>query len=249
MHAFKEEKIVDNKTTRTDMLTTIDEALGQIILLWPSLTPEQEQKLRGAAELRHVKKHTLIYNVLDEPRNMMFLISGKVKIFKEGICGGHEQIIRIFKPQDFFGYRAFFAGEDYKTSAMTIEHSTILFLKLKEMEQLMMLCPSVSMYFLRRTAAELGKSDELTVNLTQKHIRGRLAEALLSLKDTYGVEADGQTLSICLSREEMANLSNMTTSNAIRTLSAFAQERLLSLDGRKIKIVNEEELRHISHLG
>ena len=69
------------------MLTTIDEALGQIILLWPSLTPEQEQKLRGAAELRHVKKHTLIYSVLDEPQDMMFLIGGKVKIFKEGICG------------------------------------------------------------------------------------------------------------------------------------------------------------------
>lgn len=246
---LRKKRIVDNITTRTNMLTNIDEALGQIILLWPSLTPEQEQKLREAAELRHMKKHSLIYSVLDEPQDMMFLINGKVKIFKDGISGGHEQIVRIFKPQDFFGYRAFFAGENYKTSAMTIEDSTILFLQLKEMEGLMMQCPSVSMYFLRKLAGELGKSDELTVNLTQKHIRGRLAEALLSLKDTYGVEDDGQTLSICLSREEMANLSNMTTSNAIRTLSAFAQEGLLVLDGRRIKIVNEEELRHISHLG
>ena len=45
------------------------------------------------------------------------------------------------------------------------------------------------------------------------------------LKDTYGVEEDESTLSIYLSREDLANLSNMTTSNAIRTLSNFATEK------------------------
>ena len=74
---------------------------------------------------------------------------------------------------------------------------------------------------------DLGISDERTVNLTQKHIRGRLAESLLFLKDTYGVEEDQCTLSIYLSREDLANLSNMTTSNAIRTLSNFATEKLI----------------------
>jgi CRP-like cAMP-binding protein len=96
---------------------------------------------------------------------------------------------------------------------------------------------------------ELGISDDRTVNLTQKHIRGRLAEALLFLKDSYGIEEDGYTLSIYLSREDMASLSNMTTSNAIRTLSAFANEKIIAIDGRKIKIINDEELRRISNIG
>ena len=68
-------------------------------------------------------------------------------------------------------------------------------------------------------SVDLGIADERTVNLTQKHIRGRLAESLLFLKESYGLEEDGSTLSIYLSREDLANLSNMTTSNAIRTLS------------------------------
>ena len=80
-------------------------------------------------------------------------------------------------------------------------------------------------------------------------IRGRLAEALLFLKDSYGVEKDGSTLSIYLSREDLANLSNMTTSNAIRTLSGFAGEKLIAIDGRKIKIIQDEELRRISKIG
>ena len=80
-------------------------------------------------------------------------------------------------------------------------------------------------------------------------IYGRLAEGILFLKDSYGTEEDGSTLCICPSREDMANLSNMTTSNAIRTLSVFVQERLISLDGRKIKILNEPALQKISRMG
>jgi hypothetical protein len=41
----------------------------------------------------------------------------------------------------------------------------------------------------------------------------------------------------------------MTTSNAIRTLSIFASEKLIAIDGRKIKIMNEEELKKISRIG
>ncbi len=47
----------------------------------------------------------------------------------------------------------------------------------------------------------------------------------------------------------MANLSNMTTSNAIRTLSSFAQEKVIALDGRKIKVLDLQELEKISDIG
>lgn len=82
-----------------------------------------------------------------------------------------------------------------------------------------------------------------------KHIRGRLAESLLMLKDNYGMEEDGITLSIYMAREDLANLSNMTTSNAIRTLSCFADEKIIAIDGRKIQIIDESRLRKISRFG
>jgi CRP-like cAMP-binding protein len=76
-----------------------------------------------------------------------------------------------------------------------------------------------------------------------------LAESLLLLKDKYGVENDGTTLRVYLSREDIANLSNMTTSNAIRTLSNFASERVIAIDGRKIKILDANRLERVSKLG
>ncbi len=108
----------------------------------------------------------------------------------------------------------------------------------------------LAMFFIRQLSIDLGISDERTVNLTQKHIRGRLAESLIFLKESYGLEEDGSTLSIYLSREDLANLSNMTTSNAIRTLSQFATERLITIDGRKIKNHRRrKKLKKISKIG
>ncbi len=52
-----------------------------------------------------------------------------------------------------------------------------------------------------------------------------------------------------MAREDLANLSNMTTSNAIRTLSGFVAEKLITVDGRRIRILDEPQLRKISKYG
>jgi CRP-like cAMP-binding protein len=98
-------------------------------------------------------------------------------------------------------------------------------------------------------AEELGYSNNRTASLTQKHIRGRLAESLVILRDTYGLDNDGETIKVYLSREDIAHLSNMTTSNAIRTLSTFASEEIITLEGRKIMILDGPRLERISELG
>ena len=63
------------------------------------------------------------------------------------------------------------------------------------------------------------------------------------------MEEDNQTISARFSRADLADLSNMTTSNAIRTLSAFSSENILEVNGRKIKILDEDQLKKISKIG
>ena len=190
----------------------------------------------------------MIYCEGDEPREMMCLLKGKVKIYKDGV-GGRSQIIRMIKPVQYFGYRASFAQEEYLTSASTVETSTVCMIPMTVVNELLSGNANLAMFFIRQLSVDLGIADERIVNLTQKHIRGRLAESLIFLKDSYGLEEDGATLSIYLAREDLANLSNMTTSNAIRTLSTFVSEHIIALDGRKIKLIDEARLRKISKLG
>ena len=216
--------------------------------LWQPLTPEQRALLVKNFTIQRYKKNEIIYCEGEAPMHLMCLLSGKVKIFKEGV-GGRSQIIRVIKDQEYFAYRAYFAEENFVTAAAAFEPCTICLIPMPIIMQLLRENNELAIFFIRQLSIDLGVSDERTVSLTQKHIRGRLAESLLFLKETYGVEEDQSTLSIYLSREDLANLSNMTTSNAIRTLSNFATEKLITIDGRKIKIIEEDKLKKISKIG
>lgn len=224
------------------------EILGSISELWTPLTQEQRNLLAHNYTVQKYKKNETIYCEGETPTHLMCLLNGKVKIYKDGV-GGRSQIIRMIKPVEYFGYRAHFAQEDYVTAAAAFEPSTLCLIPMNIISELIKANNDLACFFIRQLSVDLGIADARTVNLTQKHIRGRLAESLLFLKESYGLEEDQSTLSIYLSREDLANLSNMTTSNAIRTLSNFATEKLIAIDGRKIKIIDEDRLKKISKIG
>lgn len=224
------------------------EIIAAIADMWELLTDQQRTLLADYLEIRRYKKNQVIYAEGETPSHLLCLLEGKVKIYRDGV-GGRSQIMRVIKPVEYFAYRAYFAEESFVTAAAAFEATTVCAIPMAIISQLLKENNKLGMFFIKLLAIDLGISDERTVNLTQKHIRGRLAESLIFLKETYGLEEDGATISIFLSREDLANLSNMTTSNAIRTLSNFASEKLIAIDGRKIKIMNEEELKKISRIG
>ncbi len=216
--------------------------------IWTLLTPEEKRIVTDNFTVHNFKKNQIIY-AEDEPADHLWcLLKGKVKIFKDGV-GGRQQILRLFRPVQYFGYRAYFAGDPHASSASAFEPSVIGAVPMEIVQEMTTRNNSVAWFFIQDLSRNLGNSDSRIVNLTQKHIRGRLAEALIVLRDNYGYEDDGMTLKIYLSREDLANLSNMTTSNAIRTLSGFVSEKLIVVDGRNIKIINESMLRKISKFG
>ncbi len=195
-----------------------------------------------------LKKGEMIFHEGNRPAGLYCLASGKVKVYKEGI-GGREQIIRMVRPQGLIGFAAFITGNVYSASAVAIEDSGICRFDRDPFMKLIRRNPDLSMKLMRMMAVELSFSNGRTISLTQKHIRGRLAESLLVLRDTYGVENDGRTIRAYVSREDIACFSNMTTSNAIRTLSMFASESVIALEGKKISIVDQARLEKISQLG
>lgn len=223
----------------------INEDMAEI---WARLNSEERRLVVENMEVHTFKKNQLIYAEGDEPEFLWVLLKGKVKKTKEGV-GGRVQILRLIRPVQYFGYRAFFAQESYVSSASAFEPSMLGAVPLTLVRDMISNNNNLAWFFIQELSRNLGGSDTRIVNLTQKHIRGRLAEALIVLLDNYGYEDDGATLKIYMAREDLANLSNMTTSNAIRTLTAFTNEKLIIVDGRKIKIINEPQLRKISKFG
>lgn len=234
------------------MFTINDINLGEVAKTiakqWGELTDEQVELLAKNIYVDGYKKNDVIYESQDYPRVMFCLIQGKVKICKDGLYG-RSQILRVLKPYAFFGYRAHFAQEDYKTDGIALEDCQVAKIPNEITDQLIQENKDIAMFFINMLSILLGASDDRIISLTQKHLRGRLAESLISLKDKYGFREDGNTLDVSMSREDLANMSSMTTSNAIRTLSSFAQEDIIELCGKKIRFLNEKELEKISNLG
>lgn len=216
--------------------------------IWTILNSTEKRLVIDNFNVQTFKKNQFIYAEGDEPEYLWCLLKGKVKKFKEGV-GGRVQILRLIRPVQYFGYRAYFANEPYVSSAAAFEPSTLGALPLALVREMIDNNRELAWFFIHELSRNLGGSDTKIVNLTQKHIRGRLAEALMVLRENYGYEDDESTLRIYMAREDLANLSNMTTANAIRTLSTFVNEKLIAVDGRRIKIINEPQLKKISKFG
>ena len=80
--------------------------------------------------------------------------------------------------------------------------------------------------------------------MAQKTVRERLADTLLFLDETFGEDAQGY-LNIRLSREEISNAIGTSTESAIRSLSEMNKEQLVSLFGKKIKLLKKKRLKTI----
>ncbi len=215
--------------------------------IFNTLNTAEKKILQSAYTQQFYRKGEVIYRKGETPTGLMCLSKGKVKVLKQGICRG--QIIRITNPYGFIGYRALFAGEKYSSSAIAIEDSTICVIDKDNLFNVVSKNGTFGLNLLKEMAQELGFSNERTVNLTQKHTRGRLAESLIFMIDIFGFEVDKQTINACLSRRDIAWLSNMTTSNAIRTLASFAEEDIISLEGKKIRVLDIQKLKKIDDLG
>lgn len=252
---FAPRQILSNSQCRTHSFESrmIKAALEKVMNedmadIWSILSSEEKRLVAENLVIHNFKKNQVIYAEGDDPEYLWCLFKGKVKKTKEGV-GGRVQILRLIRPVQYFGYRAFFAGEKYVSSATAIEPSVIGALPMTLVRDIIHNNIQLAWFFIKELSHNLGGSDTKIVNLTQKHIRGRLAEAIMVLLDNYGYEDDNSTLKIYMAREDLANLSNMTTSNAIRTLSTFVNEKILVVDGRRIKIINEPMLRKISKFG
>jgi FNR family transcriptional regulator len=216
--------------------------------LWPLLTEEEQARVEAAMEVKHYKKNHLVYAEGESPDHLLAVLSGKVKIFRDGV-GGRSQIMRLLGPGQYLGYRAHMAHEPYVTAAAAFEEADVAHVPMSLISEIITENNRVARFFISELAKDLGISDRRMVSLTQKHVRGRLAESLLYLRDIYGIHSRDGRLMVQITREDLAAFSNMTTANAIRTLMDFAKEGVLQVQGKDILLTDLKLLEEISLQG
>lgn len=82
--------------------------------------------------------------------------------------------------------------------------------------------------------------------LTHKQAYGRLADILLCLSNRVFKQEEFE---LPLSRKDLAELSGMSSETVIRMLKKFSDDGLISLEGKKFKVMDYERLHRISEIG
>lgn len=173
--------------------STLEQIISKdLAAIWTILTPDERRLVADNFHIHSFKKNQIIYAEKDTPQYLWCLLKGKVKLFKDGM-GGRQQILRLYRPIQYFGYRAFFANEPYVSTAAAFEPSQLGAIPMQLVKDLINQNRDLAWFFIHELSKNLGGSDTKIVNLTQKHIRGRLAEAIILLvqADLYGTHNFG----------------------------------------------------------
>lgn len=215
--------------------------------IFAQLSDAEFEQVYKATEVMRLSRRRRLFNEGEAIEYLYILVEGSIKTFKEDLNGVHS--IKLARPKHFFSVRPYFTSQRHTCSAETCSSSIIYRIPTKLVEELISAHCFVSRYILEALLRQVDEEEQRHQRLMRMQMRARLADTLLHLRDIYGYEEDGYTLSIQLSRNDLADLSYMTPSNVSRTLSAFSSERFVSLERKKIKIINIDKLEYTAKIG
>ena len=208
---------------------------------------EQLDQISEEKSCTQYKKGQIIFHEGMRSYGIYCISSGKIKISKNG-DDGKEHIYRLARPGDLVGYKALLSDTRYSASAIALEDTAVCFIPRDQFMSALTKDNNLALDFMKLISLELGRAEQKVAHLAQKPVRERLAEALLFVKETYGLDDDGQTLNVRLTRDEIANIVGTATESAIRLLSEFKKDKIIDLDGKRIKVLDFNRLIHTANL-
>ncbi len=194
------------------------------------------------------KKGQTLFVQGNPPYGMYCVSNGNIKISQIG-SDGKESIVRIASAGDVLGHRSIFTDQYYNATATAIEECSVCFIDKKYILKLVQEKPSVACNLIAKLGKDLGAAEKRVSSFYQKNVRERLAELLLLLKESHGIQEDGMIrLDIKLTREEMASIIGTASETLIRFMSELKAEGFIEQKGKVIFITNEEGLLDFANI-
>lgn len=189
----------------------------------------------------HFKKGELIFQEGEEVRGIYFVNSGTVKVHKKWGTE-KELIIRFAQKGDIFGHRGLGHEHHYPISATALEAVSVCYVDLEFFQTSLKVNQEFMYGLLLFFADELQESERKMRNLAHMQVKGRVAQALLSLEEKFGRSPEGH-IGITLSRQDLASLVGATYETVFRIINELAQEELIELDAKNITITDAVKLK------
>ncbi|BAU55716.1 Crp/Fnr family transcriptional regulator [Mucilaginibacter gotjawali] len=191
-----------------------------------------------------VKRGEVIFNEGDEVKGVYFVYDGVVKVHKKW-GPDKELIIRFASKGAIFGHRGLGGNNVYPISATALEDGIVCYVDTEFFESTLKVNTEFTYNLMMFLVSELQESEKKMRNLAHMSVKGRVAQALVSLRDQFGKKEDG-SINIELSRQDLASYAGATYETVFRVLNEMLKENLIKTSGKKIIINNREQLLQLT---
>jgi len=149
------------------------------------------------------------------------------------------------KPPAYIGLLSFFESPVYSYSVSALEKSDVCFIDLALVKKLYVKDHNLLLKLNHAFGKSVSNIIKKIITINQKQIRGVIAENLIYLSGLH----NKYRFHLGLSRCEVGEMCAISEENAVRLLSDFAKEIIISLKYREIEILDMPLLREISEVG
>jgi len=164
---------------------------------------------------------------------------------------GQSVLLRLVTDGEAVGYRSFFERGNYRAQAEALETTQVCYLKAPLLHETFGRNPALLLGMLQRLANQLAEAEERFLMATRRSVRCRLAHALLGLRDLHGEvdEAGVLTVTLPISRQDLADLLGTRPETIARTTKALERDGVAVFRGRKVLIADLDLLFDEVELG
>jgi CRP/FNR family transcriptional regulator, cyclic AMP receptor protein len=213
------------------------------VSLFSTLDPEGLRELAAAARRRAYRAGEVIFH-RDDPGQVLYVIrEGKVKICINS-PDGHEVVLAVFSPGDYFGELALLDGQPRSASAVAIDSVEVYALQRSDFIKIVIHHPHIAIQVMNVLSRRLRQTDAMIEDLLFLDVHGRVAKKLLDLAELHGIRtADGVRIDMKLTQSDLAALVGASRESVNKVLGYFVDKRFISSEKRKITILRLAELR------
>lgn len=183
-----------------------------------------------------IKKGEQLFSEGDVVNGIFFVYSGTIKVHKKW-DNEKELIIRFARSGDVIGHLGLGKNPVYPVSATALEEATVCFIDLQFFRSSLRVNPDFTYELMHFFAAELQESHERMRNLAHMSVKGRIANAILSLQTQFGTDTSG-AIDIDISRQDVASYSGTTYETLFKIFTEFTKGGKISAQGKRITILD-----------
>lgn len=187
-----------------------------------------------------INKGALIFEEGELMTGVHFIYKGLVKVHKQ--WGQKELIVRFAHQGDIVGHRGLGGDNIYPVSGTALQKTKACFIPLDIFTASLKVNYDFMHQLMLFFAEELKLSERKMRNLAHMNVKERIAQALLSLKNKFGVAEEGY-INILLSKQDLASYTATTYETVFRVMTDLVDQGMVDFDGKKIFIRDEAAIQ------